>query len=67
MYYTKYFSGISLSSLNIEVERIKTTVKTQAETNQGLSMKINEGRELSQRRRCYGYGSGKRLPSSEHP
>ena len=33
----------------------------------GLSMKINEGRELSQRRRCYGYGSGKRLPSSEHP
>jgi cell division protein FtsL len=37
-----FFAKISLSSLNIEVERIKTTVKTQAETNQGLSMKINE-------------------------
>lgn len=37
-----FFAKVSLSSLNIEVEKIKTTVKTQTETNQGLSMKINE-------------------------
>ena len=37
-----FFAKISLSSLNIEVEKLKSTVKTQSETNQGLSMKINE-------------------------
>ena len=37
-----FFAKISLSSLNIEVEKLKSTVKTQTETNQGLSMKINE-------------------------
>ena len=37
-----FFAKISLSSLNIEVEKIKTAVKTQTDTNQGLSMKINE-------------------------
>lgn len=37
-----FFAKTNLSSLNIEVEKIKTAVKTQADTNQGLSMKINE-------------------------
>ena len=37
-----FFAKVSLSSLNIEVEKIKTAVKTQSDTNQGLSMKINE-------------------------
>ena len=37
-----FFAKISLSSLNIEVEKIKSSVKSQNETNQALSMKINE-------------------------
>lgn len=37
-----FFAKVSLSSLNVEVENLKTTVKTQTETNQGLTMKINE-------------------------
>ena len=37
-----FFAKISLSSLNIEVEKIKSSVKNQSETNQALSMKINE-------------------------
>ena len=37
-----FFGKISLSSINIEVERLKKNVKSQEETNQGLAMKINE-------------------------
>ena len=37
-----FFAKVSLSSLNIEVEKLKTSVKNQSETNQALSMKINE-------------------------
>jgi cell division protein FtsL len=37
-----FFAKISLSSINIEVEKIKSQVKTQTEANQGLTMKINE-------------------------
>lgn len=37
-----FYLNNSLSSLNIEVEKLKTVVRTQNETNQGLSMKINE-------------------------
>ena len=37
-----FYTENSLSSLNMEVEKLKTTVRTQQETNQGLSMKINE-------------------------
>ena len=37
-----FFGKISLSSINIEVERLKKDVKSQQETNQGLTMKINE-------------------------
>ena len=37
-----FFAKNSLSSLNIEVERLSREVKTQKETNQSLTMKINE-------------------------
>lgn len=37
-----FFANNSLSSLNMEVEELKTTVRVQQESNQGLSMKINE-------------------------
>ena len=37
-----FFTKVRLSSLNVEVENLKTTVKSQSETNQALSMKINE-------------------------
>ena len=37
-----FFAKNSLSSLNIEVERLSRNVKEQKETNQSLTMKINE-------------------------
>ena len=37
-----FFAKNSLSSLNIEVERLSRNVKDQKETNQSLTMKINE-------------------------
>ncbi|MBR4830233.1 MAG: hypothetical protein IKZ96_00485 [Bacilli bacterium] len=37
-----FFANNSLSSLNVEVEELKTEVRIQSESNQGLSMKINE-------------------------
>ena len=37
-----FYAENSLSSLNMEVEKLKSTVRVQQETNQGLSMKINE-------------------------
>ena len=37
-----FFAKNSLSSLNIEVERLSRDVKVQKETNQSLTMKINE-------------------------
>ena len=37
-----FFAKNSLSSLNIEVERLSRNVKAQKETNQSLTMKINE-------------------------
>ena len=37
-----FFANNSLSSLNMEVEQLKSTVRVQQESNQALSMKINE-------------------------
>lgn len=37
-----FFAKNSLSSLNIEVERLARNVKEQREVNQSLNMKINE-------------------------
>lgn len=37
-----FFAKISLSSINVEVERLSKEVKVQTQTNQSLSMKINE-------------------------
>ena len=37
-----FFAKISLSSVNIEVERLSKNVKQQEKTNQSLTMKINE-------------------------
>ena len=37
-----FFAKISLSSLNVEVERLNNKVKEQNKTNQSLVMKINE-------------------------
>lgn len=37
-----FFAKNTLSSINIEVERISRQVKNQKKTNQSLSMKINE-------------------------
>lgn len=37
-----FIAKISLSSLNVEVERLNTKVKEQTKTNQSLVMKINE-------------------------
>ena len=37
-----FFAKNSLSSINIEVERLARNVKNQKETNQSLTMKINE-------------------------
>lgn len=37
-----FFAKNTLSSINIEVERLSREVKNQKETNQSLTMKINE-------------------------
>lgn len=37
-----FFAKISLSSMNVEVERLSNSVKKQEKVNQGLVMKINE-------------------------
>ena len=37
-----FFTKISLSSLNVEVERLNKDVKNQTKENQSLVMKINE-------------------------
>ena len=37
-----FFTKISLSSINVEVERLDKEVKKQEKTNQSLTMKINE-------------------------
>lgn len=37
-----FFAKVSLSSINVEVERLNKEVKKQEKTNQSLSMKINE-------------------------
>lgn len=37
-----FFAKISLSSINVEVERLSKNVKKQEKVNQGLVMKINE-------------------------
>lgn len=37
-----FFAKISLSSINVEVERLSKEVKKQEKINQGLVMKINE-------------------------
>lgn len=37
-----FFAKISLSSINVEVERLSKEVKEQNKTNQSLAMKINE-------------------------
>ena len=37
-----FFAKISLSSINVEVERLEKKVSKQTKTNQSLNMKINE-------------------------
>lgn len=37
-----FFAKVSLSSINVEVERLNKEVTKQEKTNQSLSMKINE-------------------------
>lgn len=37
-----FFAKVSLSSINVEVERLSEKVAQQEKTNQGLTMKINE-------------------------
>ena len=37
-----FFAKVSLSSINVEVERLSEKVSKQEKTNQGLTMKINE-------------------------
>ena len=42
LWVVSFFAKNSLSSVNIEVERLSRKVKNQKETNQSLTMKINE-------------------------
>ena len=42
LWVVSFFAKTSLSSINIEVERLSNKVKVQTKTNQSLSMKINE-------------------------
>lgn len=42
LWVVSFFAKNSLSSINIEVERLSRNVKNQKETNQSLTMKINE-------------------------
>lgn len=42
LWVVSFFAKNTLSSINIEVERLSRKVKNQKETNQSLTMKINE-------------------------
>ena len=42
LWVVSFFAKNALSSLNVEVERLERKVKNQKETNQSLTMKINE-------------------------
>ena len=42
LWVVSFFAKISLSSINVEVERLSNEVTKQEKTNQSLSMKINE-------------------------
>ena len=42
LWVVSFFAKNTLSSINIEVERLAREVKNQKETNQSLTMKINE-------------------------
>ena len=42
LWVVSFFSKVSLSSMNVEVERLNKEVTKQEKTNQGLKMKINE-------------------------
>ena len=42
LWVVSFFAKNTLSSVNIEVERLSREVKNQKETNQSLTMKINE-------------------------
>ena len=42
LWVVSFFAKVSLSSINVEVERLDKEVKQQEKTNQSLTMKINE-------------------------
>ncbi|MBQ9024256.1 MAG: cell division protein FtsL [Bacilli bacterium] len=42
LWVVSFFAKVSLSSINVEVERLGKEVKKQEKTNQSLTMKINE-------------------------
>ena len=42
LWVVSFFAKVSLSSVNVEVERLEKEVKKQEKTNQSLTMKINE-------------------------
>lgn len=42
LWVVSFFAKVSLSSINVEVERLNDKVTKQEKTNQSLSMKINE-------------------------
>ena len=42
LWVVSFFTKVSLSSINVEVERLNKEVKKQEKTNQSLTMKINE-------------------------
>ena len=42
LWVVSFFAKISLSSINVEVEKLGKEVTKQEKTNQSLSMKINE-------------------------
>ena len=42
LWVVSFFAKVSLSSINVEVERLDKEVKKQEKTNQSLTMKINE-------------------------
>ena len=42
LWVVSFFAKVSLSSINVEVERLNDQVTKQEKTNQSLTMKINE-------------------------
>ena len=42
LWVVSFFAKVSLTSINIEVERLNSAVTKQEKTNQSLTMKINE-------------------------